>query len=151
MKVCTLQAAFNSIYVDRKINKSTVPTLTISGCCMKVLIYSFALVLTLQAFTADKMNVLLFCVDDLRPELNCYGVDYIKSPNIDAIAAKGMVFSNHYVQAPTCGASRYTLLTGQYGTYGNGALFSRGKKVLKDPKSMILDLDSLFFGFGLVV
>ena len=65
--------------------------------------------------TAKTPNVLLICIDDLRPELNCYGVDYIKSPHIDTLAAKGRIFSRHYVQAPTCGASRYTLLTGQYG------------------------------------
>ena len=78
---------------------------------------------------AEKPNVLLICIDDLRPELNCYGVDYIKSPHIDALAAKGRAFSRHYVQAPTCGASRYTLLTGTYGPSGNGALFSRAKNI----------------------
>ena len=32
--------------------------------------------------TAKTPNVLLICIDDLRPELNCYGVDYIKSPHM---------------------------------------------------------------------
>ena len=81
------------------------------------------------AATAKTPNVLLICIDDLRPELNCYGVDYIKSPHIDTLAAKGRIFSRHYVQAPTCGASRYTLLTGQYGPGGNGALFARAKNI----------------------
>jgi len=81
------------------------------------------------ARAADKPNVLLICVDDLRPELNCYGVSYIKSPNIDKLASTGRMFSRHYVQAPTCGASRYTLLTGRYGPSSNGALFSRAKAV----------------------
>ena len=76
---------------------------------------------------ADKPNVLLICVDDLRPELNCYGVDYIHSPNIDRLAAEGRTFYKHYVQAPTCGASRYALLTGMYGGAGNSALFDRAK------------------------
>ncbi|MFL2943204.1 MAG: sulfatase-like hydrolase/transferase, partial [Limisphaerales bacterium] len=61
----------------------------------------------------QRPNVLLICVDDLRPELKCFGVDYIHSPNIDALAARGRAFHRHYVQAPTCGASRYTLLTGR--------------------------------------
>ena len=88
-------------------------------------------------YAADKPqpNVLLICIDDLRPELHCYGVDYIHSPNIDALAKQGRTFTRHYVQAPTCGASRYTLLTGKYGSYGNGALFSRGKSLLKNPKA----------------
>jgi iduronate 2-sulfatase len=81
----------------------------------------------------DKPNVLLLCIDDLRPELACFGASYIKSPNIDRLASTGRAFSRHYVQAPTCGASRYTLLTGLYGPYGNGALFARGAKLKKDP------------------
>jgi len=77
----------------------------------------------------EKLNVLLLCIDDLRPELKSFGVDYIHSPNIDKLAARGRPFFRHYVQAPTCGASRYTLLTGTYGSYGNGALFARGKNI----------------------
>ena len=44
-------------------------------------------------------------------------------------------FHRHYVQAPTCGASRYAVLTGTYGPSGNGALFSRGAKMAKDPQA----------------
>jgi iduronate 2-sulfatase len=89
---------------------------------------------SLPVLAADKPNVLLICVDDLRPELGCYGVDYIQSPNIDRLAGSGRIFSRHYVQAPTCGASRYTLLTGRYDRRngGNGALFARAAK-LGDP------------------
>ncbi len=88
----------------------------------------------LPALAADRPNVLLICVDDLRPELGCYGVDYIRSPNIDRLADEGVLFRNHYVQAPTCGASRYTLLTGTYdrNNGGNGALFARANR-LKEP------------------
>ena len=74
-------------------------------------------------------NVLLICVDDLRPELNCFGKDYIHSPNIDALADQGRAFHRHYVQAPTCGASRYALLTGRYGPGDNNGLFDRAKKI----------------------
>ena len=60
----------------------------------------------------EKPNILFICVDDLRPELGCYGKNYIHSPNIDRLAEKGTVFTNHFVQVPTCGASRHCLLTG---------------------------------------
>ena len=60
----------------------------------------------------EKPNVLFICVDDLRPELGCYGNDYIHSPNIDKLAQSGAIFTNHFVQVPTCGASRYSMLTG---------------------------------------
>ena len=75
----------------------------------------------------EQPNVLLICVDDLRPELKCFGVDYIHSPNIDKLASQGRAFHRHYVQAPTCGASRYTLLTGRYGPADNGALFRQAE------------------------
>lgn len=81
------------------------------------------------AVAAEKPNVLLICVDDLRPELACYGMDYIHSPHIDALAAEGVLFTSHYVQAPTCGASRNALLTGCYGGAGNDALFQRAKQL----------------------
>lgn len=63
-----------------------------------------------------KPNVLLICVDDLRPELKSFGADHVHSPAMDSLAASGRAFKRHYVQAPTCGASRYSLLTGKYGT-----------------------------------
>ncbi len=89
------------------------------------------------SFAAEKKpNVLLICVDDLRPELACFGVSYIRSPNIDRLAASGRIFRSHYVQAPTCGASRFTLLTGRYGGASNGALFQRAAKMNADPKSV---------------
>ena len=95
---------------------------------MRILLVLFALLGSAFA----KKNILLICIDDLRPELKSFGVDYIHSPNIDALAARGRAFTRHYVQAPTCGASRYALLTGTYGPSGNGALFARAKS-LKNP------------------
>lgn len=57
-------------------------------------------------------NVLFIAVDDLRAELGAYGKNYVISPNMDALASEGSLFMNHYVQVPTCGASRHALLTG---------------------------------------
>ena len=84
-----------------------------------------------KAPNTQKPNVLLICVDDLRPELKSFGADYISSPSIDALAAKGVAFQSHFVNAPSCGPSRYTLLTGQYGSAGNDALFQRAGKIVK--------------------
>ncbi len=85
---------------------------------------------------AEKPNVLLLCVDDLRPELKSFGAEYIQSPNIDRLAASGRAFHHHYVNAPTCGASRYSLLTGRYGPVGNDALFERARRMEKKPDSV---------------
>ena len=57
-------------------------------------------------------NILFIAVDDLRPELGVYGNQTVKSPNIDKLADEGSHFTRHYVQVPTCGASRYSLMTG---------------------------------------
>ena len=77
----------------------------------------------------QKPNILLICVDDLRPELKSFGANYISSPNIDALASKGVIFQKHFVNSPSCGPSRYSLLTGQYGPAGNNALFRRANKI----------------------
>ena len=61
--------------------------------------------------TAQKPNILLLCIDDLRPELKSFGAEYIHSPNMDRLAAAGRPFHRHYVNAHSCGPSRYTMLT----------------------------------------
>lgn len=70
------------------------------------------LVSRLVAAPASKPNVLFIAVDDLRPALNCYGMKQAHTPNMDALAQSGRLFAQHYVQVPTCGASRYALMTG---------------------------------------
>ncbi len=62
---------------------------------------------------ATPANVLLIAVDDLRPELGCYGAEHAQTPSIDRLAKQSIIFRNHFVQVPTCGASRYALLTGR--------------------------------------
>ena len=59
-----------------------------------------------------KPNVLLIIADDLRTELNCYGADYIHSPNIDNLAKNGVLFNKAYVQQAVCAASRASFLSG---------------------------------------
>lgn len=59
-------------------------------------------------------NVLFLAVDDLRPQLGAYGHDYMVTPNMDRLAMGGRLFRHHYVIVPTCGPSRYALMTGQY-------------------------------------
>lgn len=59
-----------------------------------------------------KPNILFFFVDDLRPELHCYGDSLIRSPNMDRLARQGILFRHEFVTVPTCGASRYSMLTG---------------------------------------
>tara|TARA_R110002051_G_scaffold318695_1_gene401375 strand:- start:8634 stop:10049 length:1416 start_codon:yes stop_codon:yes gene_type:complete len=59
-----------------------------------------------------KPNILFIAVDDLRPELNFYGANHIKSPNLDKLAGESLIFERAYCNVPVCGASRASLMTG---------------------------------------
>ena len=58
------------------------------------------------------IGVLFIAVDDLRPELGCYGVKEIKTPKIDSLAAGGLTFDRAYCQLAVCNPSRVSLMTG---------------------------------------
>ncbi|MFT5124756.1 MAG: arylsulfatase A-like enzyme [Kiritimatiellia bacterium] len=79
----------------------------------------------------ERPNVLFICIDDLRPQLKCYGEEIMVTPNLDELAATGRLFRNHYVQVPTCGASRFALWSGRRpsksGGIGNSAFGSLPK------------------------
>ncbi len=65
-----------------------------------------------EAAPAKRLNVLFIAVDDLRPELGCYGNPIIKSPNIDRLAKQGLLMNRAYCQQAVCSPSRSSLLTG---------------------------------------
>jgi len=67
----------------------------------------------------EQPNILFIAVDDLRPEINSFGVAGIKTPNLDKLAATGLIFTRAYCNIPVCGASRASLLTGTRPTRNN--------------------------------
>lgn len=67
---------------------------------------------TVNAQDAEKTNVIMVVIDDLRTELGCYGVDAMHSPSIDRFAQKGMLFNHAYAQYPVCNPSRSSFLSG---------------------------------------
>ena len=60
----------------------------------------------------DRPNILFIAIDDLRPELGCYGTDEVQSPQIDQLANEGVLFSRAYCQFAVCNASRASIMTG---------------------------------------
>ena len=68
-----------------------------------------------SAAAKDRPNVLFIAIDDWRNDLHALGVDHVQTPNMDLFAEESVVFSRHFVQVPTCGASRAALLTGMRG------------------------------------
>lgn len=73
------------------------------------------------------MNVLFIAVDDLRPELGCYGATQMVTPNIDRLAQDGILFENAYCQQAICAPSRNSIMTGlrpdALGIYDLGTFF----------------------------
>ena len=66
-------------------------------------------------------NILFIMCDQLRADhLSCYGHPRLHTPNLDALAASGVVFDRAYVQSPVCGPSRMSYYTGRY-VNGHGA------------------------------
>ena len=72
--------------------------------------------LVVNAATAARPNVLLICVDDLKPALGCYGDPIARSPNIDRLAARGMRFDAAYCNQAVCSPSRNNLMVGSRST-----------------------------------
>lgn len=98
---------------------------------IRLVLLAALLAVALPAFAAEgkKPNVLLICVDDLKPVLGCYGDTVVKSPNIDRLAARGVRFERAYANQAVCAPSRNALLTGlrpqTVGIYDLGTNFRR--------------------------
>ena len=66
-------------------------------------------------------NILFIMCDQLRADhLSCFGHPHLKTPNLDALAARGVIFDRAYVNSPVCGPSRMSYYTGRY-VHSHGA------------------------------
>jgi len=86
---------------------------------------------------AAPKNILFIMCDQLRFDyLGCYGHPHLRTPNIDALAARGVRFTRAYVQSPICGPSRMSFYTGRYmrshGSNWNGFPLRVGEPTLGD-------------------
>jgi arylsulfatase A-like enzyme len=101
---------FKKVFISAKDRKFMLKKGLLFGSTLTVLLL---LLSSISFRKSQPPNVLFICIDDLRPDLKCYGNDKIYSPNLDALAAESSLFTRHYVTQPTCGASRFSLLTGR--------------------------------------
>ena len=79
----------------------------------------------ISPLAAERSNVLLILVDDLKPAMRCYGDNVAKTPNMDALASRGIRFDLAYCNQAVCAPSRFTLMLGSHSTstglYGLGS------------------------------
>ncbi len=87
------------------LSKITTLTLLISACASTE---------NIDNQVKSKPNILFIAIDDLRPELACYGSPIAVTPNLDAIAQEGVRFNRAYCQQAICSPSRASLMTGYY-------------------------------------
>ncbi|MFY7818953.1 MAG: sulfatase-like hydrolase/transferase [Akkermansiaceae bacterium] len=96
--------------------------------CMALALLSGA---SLFAAESTKPNVLLICVDDLKPAIGCYGDTFAKTPNIDALAKRSVVFERAYCNQAVCAPSRNALMTSlrpqTLGIYDLGTNFRKSR------------------------
>lgn len=101
------------IQINRSINSSLINC--IAGywlCWVSLALLPSGLASKIDASDAP-LNVLFIAIDDLRPNLACYGAADMKTPHMDRLASRGLLFRRAYCQIASCGPSRASLLTGR--------------------------------------
>ncbi|EWH08278.1 sulfatase [Catenovulum agarivorans DS-2] len=87
----------------------------------------------------NKPNIVIFYVDDLGyGDLSSYGATQVSTPNVDALAANGIRFTDAHSSAATCTPSRYSLLTGEHAFRKNAKVLKGDAKMLIEPGSYTL-------------
>jgi uncharacterized sulfatase len=81
---------------------------------MKAILLSVFATLGLGAIAADQPNILWITSEDHGPHMGCYGDKFATTPNVDALAAKGMLFKRAWSCAPVCAPARTTIISGMY-------------------------------------
>lgn len=66
--------------------------------------------------TAVRPNIVWLIAEDMSPHFGCYGEQTIHTPNVDKLAANGVLFERAFVTGPICSPSRSALITGMYQT-----------------------------------
>ncbi len=82
----------------------------------------------------DPPNIVLIFAEDIGPDLGCYGLKCVSTPNVDRLAAEGILYRNAHTTAPVCSTSRSAIMTGMYqNAIGAHQHRTAGKKPLPPP------------------
>jgi uncharacterized sulfatase len=82
---------------------------------MKLLsLFLSSFLILVSSFAAEQPNILWLTSEDHGPHMGCYGDTYATTPNVDALAAKGMLFKRAWSNGPVCAAARTTIIMGMY-------------------------------------
>jgi len=117
----------------------------LKACSISAMAGTLSGIVSKSAYSSGKQkkpNILWIDTEDLSPDLGCYGNDLVKTPNIDGLASEGMRFTNAFVSAPVCSASRSAVITGMYQT-SIGAHNHRSNRQKPLPENIRLVTDYL--------
>lgn len=97
-----------------------------------VMVLMFILVFIFKIHAQEKPNIIFILTDDMGySDVNCFGGNFVPTPNIDRIAKTGIKFTKYYSAAPICSPSRVSLLTGMYPARWNFTTFLNNRKANK--------------------
>src|SRR6185436_10183896 len=80
----------------------------------RIALCTIAMVGTARAADAAQPNILWITSEDHGPQMGCYGDRNATTPNVDALAARGMIFNRAWSTAPVCAPARTTIISGLY-------------------------------------
>ena len=132
-----------------------IPAITLPSSFLLRARLIFLTSICLNPASADLPNLLIIGIDDLRPELNCYGATHIHSPNIDKLAARGTLFNYAYAQYAVCGPSRSSMFTSlrpdSTKAYNNKTQFRDNRPNAESLPEFFKNRGYKTFGFGKVL
>src|SRR5438093_2287121 len=83
-------------------------------CMWMIAVLLFAATAQAQDPRPEQPNILWITSEDHGPHMGCYGDKYATTPNVDRLAAAGVVYARAWSNAPVCAPARTTLITGMY-------------------------------------
>ncbi|MFT5240008.1 MAG: arylsulfatase A-like enzyme [Candidatus Promineifilaceae bacterium] len=88
---------------------------SVFGVALTVACFVLSVAAAQGAASSDRLNIVFILVDDLGwADIGAYGSSFYETPNVDALAASGMLFTDGYAACPVCSPSRAAILSGKY-------------------------------------